>query len=625
MFADHFCPTTAWRITYMNHIKKCAASFLSLAMLLFCTNQVSGYAEERIKVAILPVKIHAAENMEYLHSGLMDMLESHIGGKEGIEILDRSLVAKAFDKFKKDLNDSTAKSLAQDLGADYLVAGSVTFFGTGGSIDFEVFAADPSKTTFTTYKVIENMNSLLPEFSQLVDEISAKGFAPRPHSMMAAPGPMPRQPEVGMAVPPPTPKTAPQQQQAQPQLPPSPISAEPAVTQPKMASIKQQLIQEKPSSIDSRQQDVSGTSLAPQKEPWKSQRLKHALVSIAVGDLLGDQVNELVGISDKDLLVYRYSEGKLGQLAKIPAGKKDRFLWVSVGDINQNGRDEIFVTNQRKLSGTQIKHSSLVLEWDGSQFATLARDVDYYLRAVRVPGEPVRLLGQRSADDGTFLPEIYNLVWKNSNLIAENRLSTPESADIFNAATGDILGQGKAETVMISNKGYLFLVDGRGQLIWKSYDHFGSTENYLELPLAAKDIPQPVDDIENDGYRFAPTQIQDPSVKTLYLSSPILLSDLNRDGKLEIVVARNLQTLAQLGGSRHYSKGEILSLGWGGNGMLENWKTAEIEGVISGLQIGDLNGDGIEELIVSIIQPGGISRLWGSDKTVIQSHPLRPR
>jgi len=609
----------------MNHNKKFVASLISLAILLFCTNQVFGYGEERIKVAILPVQIHAAEKMDYLQGGLMDMLESHIGGKESIEILDRSVVAKAFDKFKKDLNETTGKSLAQDLGADYLVAGSVTFFGRGGSIDFEVFAAAPSRAPFTTYKVIGDMNNLLPEFSHLVDEISAKAFAAQPQPFTAAPEPQARQPEVGMAVPPPTPKTAPLQQQAQPQLLPPPTSAEPAVTQPKMASIKQELIEETPSNIGSRQQDVSGTSLAPQKEPWKSQRLKHALVSIAVGDLLGDQANELVAISDKDLLVYRYSEGKLQQLAKIPAGKKDRFIWVSVGDINQNGRSEIFVTNQKKLSGTQIKHSSFVLEWDGSQFATLAGDVEYYLRAVGIPGEPVRLLGQKSADDGTFLPEIYNLVWKNSTLTAEGRLSTPESADVFNAAMGDIIGQGQTETIMITKNGYLSLMDINGHSIWKSYDHFGSTENYLELPLAAKDIVQPMDDIENDGYRFAPTQIDDPNVKRRQLSSPILLRDLNRDGKLEIVVAHNLPTLAQLGGSRHYSKGEILSLSWGGNGMVENWKTDEIEGVITSLQIGDINGDGMEELIVSTIKSGGISSLWRTNKTVIQSYPLRPR
>ncbi len=400
-------------------------------------------------------------------------------------------------------------------------------------------------------------------------------------------------------------------QAQQPQAAVAPVPTETTPTGPKMASIKQEVVQQTVALPDTSQAATSATPVAPQPPPWKSQKLKHALVSIAVGDLLGDQANVLVAVSNKDLLVYRYSQGKLRQLAEIPAGKKDRFIW--------------FVTNQKKLSGTQIKHSSFVLEWDGNQFATLARDVDYYLRAVRIPGEPVRLLGQKSADDGTLLPEIYKLVWKNSTLIAESRLSTPESADIFNAAMGDIIGQGQTETIMITKNGYLFLMDINGHSIWKSYDYFGSTENYLELPLAAKDIPQPMDDIKGDGYRFAPTEIDDPNVKMRQLASPILLRDLNRDGKLEIIITHNLPTLAQLGGSSHYTKGEILSLSWGAYGMLENWKTDEIEGVITSLQIGDINGDGMEELIVSTIQSGGISSLWRTNKTVIQSYPLRPR
>jgi len=609
----------------MYHTKKYVASLVSLAVFLLWTNQLFGYAENRVKVAILPVKIHAPEKMEYLQSGLMDMLESHIGGKKGIDILDRNLVEKASKKFKKDLNETTARSLAEDLGVDYLVAGSVTFFARAGSIDFEVFAADPSKKPFTTYKVIEDMNNLLPEFSYVLDQINVKVFDSDSRLAVAGPKREMQQSSSHQDLRPVTPQAIPSVPPAQPQPPPAPVPVESKSSESKLADIKQELVQEKPVPFDTSQSARSATSVAPQPPPWKSQKLKHALLSIAVGDLAGDQVNELAGISNEDLFVYRYSEGKLQQMARIHAGKKERFIWVSVGDLNQNGRDEIFVANQKKLSGTQMKPSSLVLEWDGNQFATLARDVDYYLRAVHIPGEPVTLLGQKIADNGIFLPEIYNLVWKNSSLVAKSRLSAPEPTGIFNAATADITGRGQTETIMITSKGYLFLVDGRGQPVWKSYDHFGSTENYLELPLAAKDIPQPVDDIENDGYRFVPTQIQDPTVKTLYLASPILLTDLNRDGKLEIVIVRNLPTLAQLGGSRHYSKGVVLSLGWGGNGMLENWKTDEIEGVINGLQIGDINGDGNEELIVSITQPGGLSSLWGTNKTIIQSYPLRPR
>ena len=66
----------------MNHTKKFAASLISLAILLFCTNTVVVHAQAPIKVAILPVKINALEKMDYLQGGLMDMLESHIGGQD---------------------------------------------------------------------------------------------------------------------------------------------------------------------------------------------------------------------------------------------------------------------------------------------------------------------------------------------------------------------------------------------------------------------------------------------------------------------------------------------------------------------------------------------------------------
>jgi hypothetical protein len=173
----------------MNHNKKFVALFVCLATLLVCASQVFGSSEKQAKVAILPVKIHAPEKMEYLQAGLMDMLVSRIGGKHDVQILDRKQVAKTFKKFKKDLNEKTARSLAEDLGADYLVFGSVTFFGTGGSIDFKVFSGDLAKPPVAVYSLIQDMNNLLPQFSQVVDEMNAKAFDPRSRHLAAGPRP----------------------------------------------------------------------------------------------------------------------------------------------------------------------------------------------------------------------------------------------------------------------------------------------------------------------------------------------------------------------------------------------------------------------------------------------------
>jgi hypothetical protein len=147
----------------------------------------------------------------------MDMLVSRIGGKHDVQILDRKQVAKTFKKFKKDLNEKTARSLAEDLGADYLVFGSVTFFGTGGSIDFKVFSGDLAKPPVAVYSLIQDMNNLLPQFSQVVDEMNAKAFDPRSRHLAAGPRPQAQQPQATQAAPLPAPKPAAPEKQAQQQ------------------------------------------------------------------------------------------------------------------------------------------------------------------------------------------------------------------------------------------------------------------------------------------------------------------------------------------------------------------------------------------------------------------------
>ena len=598
----------------MNHNQKFAVFFVSLATLLVFPSQVFVYAEESAKVAILPVKIHAPEKMEYLQAGLMDMLASRIGGKHNVQILDRKQVAKTFKKFKKDLSQTTAISLAEDLGADYIVSGSVTFFGTGGSIDFKVFSGNVTQSPVAVYSLIEDMNNLLPQFSQAVDEMNAKAFDSWSRHVAAGPRP---QAQVTQATPLPTPKPAGAESQAQQvQAAPAPVPTETTPAGPKMASIKQKLIREKPVSTDIRQQAL----VTPQAGPWKSQELPQAALSMDVGDLLGDGSKEVVTMSRKKILVHRYRAEGLKELAKYRGAKRERFVWVSVADINQNGRDEIFVTSQKKLSASKRKLSSFVLEWDGKQFSQVLKDIDYFLRVERIPNQPARLLGQKSAEDGSFSSEIYELVWKYDELTPVSAVSTPKSVDLYNASMGNIIGQGKTETIMINSDGYLFLLGGNGQAVWKSYDSFGSSGNYIETEIGEDNFPQPN---EQEGYRFAPTEIQDPNIKRLYVSSPILLTDLNRDTQLEVVVTRNLPSLAQIGGSRDYSKSEILSLSWGGNGMLQNWKTGEIKGMISSMLITDLNGDGNQELIICVNKSPGITGFWRDARSVIMSYGLQ--
>ena len=578
----------------MGQIKRLAVLLVCFGLGIVFAICLSANAGGSPKVAILPIKIHSPEKMDYLKAGLMDMLTSRIGGEEDVEILGRKAVEKAFKRSKKDLNRTTAKTLADDLGADYIIYSSLTLFGAGGSIDFKVFPRDPSKSPVKLHTILDSENNLIPKFNQVVDEANRQVFTARPSVAKVEPTPVPV---------------------------PVPATVQP--TDKKMAAIDQQVKgapspQKPPVSAA----PLAGVALGIALRPGINQELNHALVGMDVGNVFGDDKQALAVISNEKVFIYKYSAKGLQSIAEFPGAKGDHFVWVSLADLNRNGRDEIFVTNVKKGRGLKERRASFVLEWDGMRLATLSTNLDYYLRAIKAPEKPVKLLGQKGTEHQAFLPEIYELGWKGSTLRALRTLSPPESVNLFNSSSGDIVGEGGTQTVMVNYKGHLSLLDGFGRILWKSTDPFSSSDNYFEIPIPLDQIPDPIDE---EGYRFAPTEIDNPDTKRVYLHSPILLTDLDGDSKLELLLTHNFAGLAQITGSRQYSTGEVLSLSWGGAGMLENWKTEEIKGSITSLQVSDLDDDGTQELLICVLKSTKETSLFHGNRSVIMSYLLKHR
>ena len=65
---------------------------------------------------------------------------------------------------------------------------------------------------------------------------------------------------------------------------------------------------------------------------------------------------------------------------------------------------------------------------------------------------------------------------------------------------------------------------------------------------------------------------------------------------------------------RSFDSGEIYDLAWEENTLTTNWKTKEIEGYISDFQIKDVDNDGEEEMVVAVIDLGGVTTRKGTSK-----------
>ena len=77
------------------------------------------------------------------------------------------------------------------------------------------------------------------------------------------------------------------------------------------------------------------------------------------------------------------------------------------------------------------------------------------------------------------------------------------------------------------------------------------------------------------------------------IPSPILVTDLRKNGIPEIVLNRNTTASDKLlsNSMKYHEQGEIVSLSWDNKALVENWKTRELNGQVTSLRIGDIDGE----------------------------------
>lgn len=88
-------------------------------------------AAERIRIALLPMVVHSAENPDYLRSGLGDMLSSRLERVSDIDVI------RIEDPDKATTNLDKALEMARKAQANFVLFGSFTRFGTGASLDVQ--------------------------------------------------------------------------------------------------------------------------------------------------------------------------------------------------------------------------------------------------------------------------------------------------------------------------------------------------------------------------------------------------------------------------------------------------------------------------------------------------------
>jgi TolB-like protein len=144
----------------------------------------AAHADERVRVALLPLVVHSTEGREYLQQGLADMLVARLARAERIAVVP-------IDDPKTATDDAAAaRQTGVANGAEYVVYGSFTRFGEGASLELRCASVrDEKAEPRRIYVHADSMAALLPMLDGVADRATYAVLGPPPEAPSMSTGP----------------------------------------------------------------------------------------------------------------------------------------------------------------------------------------------------------------------------------------------------------------------------------------------------------------------------------------------------------------------------------------------------------------------------------------------------
>jgi len=318
------------------------------------------------------------------------------------------------------------------------------------------------------------------------------------------------------------------------------------------------------------------------KSPFWNIQIK----GVDVGDIDGDGVNECVEIDRNELWVYKRGKEEFELFATFKGRGANNFLSLDILDMNKNGKAEVFITNVDKG-----RLASFVIEYNATKkvFERIDKSIALFFRAFKLPGKETVMLCQRMMMDGSFYGGLHKVEIERGNYVAGLTVDLPEGTGIFGITLpADITGEGISTIARVAVDNHLQIRDMSGAVRWTNKDYWGGTINYFSTTEKEEKKPggADVDVVSGD----------------VYVAGRVLVTDLNHDNILEVLVPKNIsKTMNLLPKFRLYETSEIYNLQWDGLNLSENWRSRLIEGYVADFQLKDVDSDGIDELVVAVL------------------------
>jgi TolB-like protein len=522
-----------------NKMIKNAGLFILVLSIFTLVTITSGLCSQPKKIAVIPFSIESPQDLGFLQNGLFNMLFSRLSDPGKVDVIDRETIDKVMAKAQES---SEIKGL--------LTESKARIIGASMGVDYVLFG---SLTHFG------DSVSLDARMVDVTGEKSALTFFKQSNQM-------------GDVIPMVNTFSGDINLKVFNRSIANELYAGPKPGTPSKGALQY---------ADGRAEPSSGGFINLQQTGQKGfqthLKFKGQINAMAVGDLDKDGKVQVVTATDDEILIHKLSGNRLLVEKKLEFSSTHRIISLDIADINKNGFPEIFVTS---LNIHKEGLKSFVLEYNGSTYTTLTDDESYYFRVIDGQNKGKILLGQKSAVH-PFKGKIYIMKAKGSRYVKDKKLKMPRSASVLSLAKGHVTAKEAEEYVLTNEHGRLTVVTDTGRIEWEGSKKIGGTAHYFLLPR---------DDIDGT-FR-----------ERIYFNPRILFYDIGDDGKLEIFAVRNEEFGGgALGMYKRFTKGNLEILSWNGIALAPVAKTRSIQGWISDFAIADMNGDGRDEIVVSVV------------------------
>lgn len=339
----------------------------------------------------------------------------------------------------------------------------------------------------------------------------------------------------------------------------------------------------------------------------RSQRIKDNMVDMAVGDFNGDGKNEIAVLSDHSLTIFLWeANGKLKELGKTEVSRTYNNFSMRAIDLNKDGAMDLVIATFEEDNNRPY---SFFYSFKGNKFSQPAQRIPYFASVMRIPPNfTPTLVGQGWDSIKLFAPGVHLLVKNGDKYGLGTRLSLPTGATVFNSAW---IPAGKAQggdmLVMLTDTERVKVFQGNNEKpLHTTMESFSGSATGM------------------DFYKGMPGLAVDKTrqlASKIYAPMRMIAADIGNTGENVLLLNKPISTASQLFDRyRYFPQGEIHALYWDGVGLGLKWKTRRIRGSVAEIDLGDVNNDGILDLVVGINTAPELG--IGSRQSMITAYPL---